>query len=109
MQVQLAETVMSFDLYCGDRQAAIAPFEEYIFSFVAEDVRFPHLNELWQNFYSDPRISPDVANALVHELLLLKDTLEPQTWAKLQLVGDKLLLFFSAAYRDQQVIECYSD
>lgn len=96
---------MSFDLYCGNRQAA----KEFIFSFVVEDARFPHLNELWQNYYSDPRISPDTANELVHELLLLKAMLEPQTWAKMQLVGDRLLLFFSAAYRDQQIIQCSSD
>ncbi|NEQ45577.1 MAG: hypothetical protein F6K00_19355 [Leptolyngbya sp. SIOISBB] len=57
---------MSFDLYCGNRQAAIAPFEEFIFSFVVEDARFPHLNELWQNYYSAPHISPDIANELVH-------------------------------------------
>ncbi|MEM1280564.1 MAG: hypothetical protein AAF827_20825 [Cyanobacteria bacterium P01_D01_bin.6] len=100
---------MSFDLYCGNRQAAIAPFEEFIFSFIAGDARFPHLNELWQNYYADPQIAPDIANELVHELLLLKATLEPQTWAKIQLVGDRLLLFFSAAYRDRQVIQCSSD
>ena len=100
---------MSFDLYCGDRQAAISPFEEFIFSFVDGDDRFPYLNELWRQYYSDPTISPDMANALVHELLLLKETLDPTTWAQTQLVGDRLLSFFSAAYREQQTIRCVSD
>ena len=100
---------MSLELYCGDRQAAIAPHEDFIFSFVIDDPRFPDLNELWQQYYSDPTISPAQANALVHELLLLKDTLDWATWARTQVVGDRLLSFFSAAYREQQVIRCTSD
>ncbi len=86
--------IMGFDLYCGDRQAAIAPFEDFIFSFVVGDDRFPSLNKLWQQYYSDPTISPDMANALVNELLLLKETLDSATWARTQLVRDRLLLLF---------------
>jgi outer membrane cobalamin receptor len=100
---------MSFELYCGDRRTAISPHEDFIFSFVVDDPRFPSLNELWQRYYSDPTLSPEMANALVHELLLLKDTLDAATWARTQWVGDRLLSFFSAAYRERQVIRCTSD
>jgi hypothetical protein len=100
---------MGFDLCCGDRQAAIAPYEEFIFSLVIDDARSPCLSELWQQYYSDPTISPDMANALAHELLRLKAMLDPETWARMKWVGDRLLAFFSAAYREQQVIRCSSD
>lgn len=97
---------MAFDMYFKNRKTSIAYHEEEIFLKVNEDERFPSLNWLWENFYNGPSISPEKANDIAHELILLKSICNQKN---IIFVIDKLLPFLSMAYKLDEVIITKSD
>lgn len=97
---------MAFDMYLDGERTFIDVHEEDLFYKINEDEGFPKLNWIWQNFYKSPKITPDVSNTLVHELILLKSICNEKSIIH---VIDKLLPFFSNAYKSNKVIETASD
>lgn len=102
---------MSFDLYLGDRHETIAPHEEGLFYLITDKPsHFPELSFLWDNFYRSPKISPDSAHALIHELIeLIEIVTQSDDHHYLAPIIYRLLPFFNAAYRSGQSIRCVSD
>jgi hypothetical protein len=97
---------MAFDLYLGRRKVSIDTLEEEIFHIVNNDARFPRLNWLWEEFYNSPSITPKQANDIVHELILLRSI---HTSYSVKKVIDKLLPYFSLAFKDDITITTLSD
>ena len=98
---------MAFDMYCCGERAFIGHHEEGLFRLVDEDDQFPQLSSIWRDFYKSPRILPDAANAIVHELILLRTLITDEK--PLLHAIDRLLPFFSRAYKTRTTIECASD
>jgi len=101
---------MSFDMYLESERAFIDHHEEGIFQLSINDDSYPQLNWIWDNYYKSPQVSPEIANNLVHELIQLKEKVYPKNDNK-HLVNaiDRVLPFFSKAYKNGIVIKCKSD
>ncbi len=97
---------MAFDMYLANKKIFIDVHEEALFHKINEDERFPKLNWIWEHFYNGPEIIPEISNDIVHELILLKNICEEE---KIIFVIEKLLPFFSNAYRLKMVIKTRSD
>ncbi|MBR9727744.1 hypothetical protein ACFOD0_02645 [Shewanella intestini] len=101
---------MAFDLYIKDERASIEHYEEGMFDLTARDESFPQLNLIFQRFYDDPRIEPHQSNDLVHELIALRsEVVSENDYKYIVQVIDRLLPFFSKAYKTGQAINCSSD
>ena len=100
---------MAFDMYAGDRRERIESHEEFLFSLASDAPNYPELSALWENFYNSPRLSPQQANAVVHELIALLAANGGNTNKVLNSVVGRLLPFFSAACRNGHEIRCSSD
>jgi hypothetical protein len=101
---------MAFDLYLNSERSYIDHHEEEIFLLISDDEEFPNLNWLWQNFYEGPRISPEISNKLVHELLMLKAQFkELKDNDHLNVPIERILPFLSKAYLSNTEIRCASD
>jgi hypothetical protein len=101
---------MAFDMYFGTRHEKIDTYEEHIFQLVlAAPERFPQLDSIGDRFYSDFSLSPEQANAVIHELLLLLEEQGENPEKSLSLLIFRLVQFFSAACRANQDIRCAGD
>lgn len=96
---------MAFDMYLKSQRVSIEHYEEGLFTLINEE-DCPKLIELWNNFYNGPRINPNDANDIVHELIKIRENVEGNNVLS---VVDKLLPFFSKAYKLQESIRCVSD
>lgn len=102
--------LMAFDMYYGKHQDLIDHHEEDLFMrFVAEDRECPTLQRLWENFYDGPTLSAETCNLLVHELIALKPSIQKAGRRDLLHTVDRLLPFFSRAYRAGASVNCVSD
>ncbi|HIQ52297.1 MAG TPA: hypothetical protein EYH51_03355 [Pseudomonas pachastrellae] len=100
---------MAFELYAGSLSTSIEHHEEGIFGFVDAD-KHPQLSRMKASFYSDPAFSPEQSNDLVHELISLIPALEGTKETKyLASVLSRLLVFFSAAYVNDEQVRSESD
>jgi hypothetical protein len=97
---------MAFDMYLKSERVSIEHYEEDLFLLINEDNEYPKLMELWENYYNGPRINPGEANDMVHELIRLRSLIDDKSILS---VVDKLLPFFSKAYKLQESINCVSD
>ncbi|MEO1053160.1 MAG: hypothetical protein AAFX87_21185, partial [Bacteroidota bacterium] len=62
------------------------------------------------DFYFSPQILPEQSNMLVHELLhFLDEHAKNNHYKAIKLMVDRLVLFFSAAYRNNAMITTISD
>jgi hypothetical protein len=100
---------MAFEMYCQDERAFIDHHEEALFELVRGSDRYPRLDWIWSQFYADPKIHPEMANELVHELIQLRTTAQGDNCRRLLHVIDRLLPFFSRAYTANAGINCASD
>ena len=101
---------MAFDMYFRKERACIDHHEEGLFNVINEDDSYPKLNWIWQEYYDSPLIQPNDANDLVHELLALRSQVTKKEELKyLTSVIDRLLPFFSRAYKKNEQIKCGSD
>lgn len=98
---------MAFDMFSKNYDAAIGTHEEEIFYLINEDDNFPQLNRIWENYYKSPKISVEQANELVHELIEAREKFVKQK--SVTFLIDRLLPFFSKAYRNNEIITCVSD
>ena len=98
---------MAFDMYADQMEEKFEHNEEYLFSYINELEEFPILNWIWEEFYKSPRISPDQANAIVHELIYLS-TLHSSDKQLINTVL-RLLPFFSSCYKNKLTIKTASD
>jgi hypothetical protein len=62
---------MAFDMYLGQRREKIDHHEEFSFELIEDEAMYPELSRIWEGFYRSPVISPEQANRLVHELIML--------------------------------------
>jgi len=99
---------VAFDMYLDDKREFIDYHEEGIFSLINEDDNYPRLNWVWQEYYDDPVIEPNVANELVHELIALRSEI-PKDQKHLVLLIDRLLPFFSKGFVLGKAIRSGSD
>lgn len=97
---------MAFDMYLGKKREQIHAHDESLFSAIAGNPNFPHLNWLWENFYKSPRINPSDSNLLVHELISFKGSNSDKS---IDFLVDRLISFFSDAYVTGGSIVCSSD
>jgi hypothetical protein len=93
-------------MYSTSKQESIHHYEESIFAVVGGMKDYPELNQIWQNYYKDTRISYTTANSLVHELINLKVVLK--TKSEISAV-DRLIGFFSHCFVQKEDIRCVSD
>ena len=97
-------------MYLDKRREKIDYHEEGIFNLIDENDAFPQLNYLWREFYDSPKITPEAANDLVHELLELNEMIaKNKKHEHFEVVTRRLVSFFSAAYRSGKTIECAGD
>ena len=105
---------MAFDMYfrvgAVKRREKVDLHEEFILQLMDEDDKYPTANFLWESFYNGPQLNPDQSNQLVHELLLLKsESTNHHQFKLITTVVDRLVIFFSTAYRNNVSITCISD
>lgn len=100
---------MSFVMHAVENSEAIHHHEESIFSLIEEDGEFPQLWQLWENFYNDPRLSPESSNRITHELISLRSVAESLQMKHEIKIIDRLMVFFSKAYQSNSEIKCISD
>lgn len=102
---------MAFDMYTQGRKDCIDHDEECLFVLINDDWEtFPQLNELWSAFYDGPRINPQMADDLVHELLVLDGLIQEESDGQwLTPVIRRLVNFFSYAHQHAVDIRCVSD
>ncbi len=93
-------------MYLKSEMLSIEHYEEDLFLLINENSEYPKLMELWENYYRGPKINPNEANDMVHELILLRSLIDDK---RVIAVIDKLLPFFSKAYKLQKSIKCVSD
>lgn len=104
---------MAFDMYMRyglfTKKEQIHHHEEFILQMM-EEGEYPDANFLWENFYNGPKIDPEMANRLVHELLEFRSTHENHSQIKsIKSFVDRLVVFFSKAYTKKVTIRCHSD
>lgn len=101
---------MALDLYANGQHAAIGLQDEFMFALAAADVqRFPALSALWMAYYDDPALTPEQANALLHELIALLDCYGGISNKALAHTVVRLLPFFSMASKGGHEIRTESD
>ena len=101
---------MAFELYIKERHEKIDHWEEGIFDLVDGVSKFPNLNKIWESYFDDLRISPNVANEITHELIEVMELAEKSKEHKhLVPLIIRLLTFFSAAYISGSEIRCAND
>ncbi|MCW8936020.1 MAG: hypothetical protein OQK98_14995 [Gammaproteobacteria bacterium] len=101
---------MAFDMYLDNRREKIDYHEEGIFNLIEDNEDFPKLNYIWREFYDSPKITPETANELVHELLALNELVaKNKKYGHFESIIKRLVPFFSAAYRGGKTIECAGD
>lgn len=99
-----------FDMHAGGARESIHHHEEFLFSLAAEhSSRYPVLLDIWESFYKDPRLHPDQAGNLVHELIELLSSNGGLSNKPLAITVSRLLPFFSTAYRNGETVLCNSD
>ncbi|MBE9031712.1 hypothetical protein IQ266_18425 [filamentous cyanobacterium LEGE 11480] len=99
---------MAFDLHLKDASEKIESQEEYFLVMASKQPQlYPELSALWHHFHGSPKITPAVANTIVHELIgLLSANKADRALTKLIV---RLLPLFSQAYLTQESIQCSSD
>ena len=105
---------MALDMYLQtdslSKQDKFDHHEELLFKVIESDSKYSTMNLLWENFYKSPKTHPDMADKLIHELLLLKDSNRQHTQFKLiATTVDRLILFFNLAWVEQSTITTDSD
>ena len=102
---------MAFEMYANKYHEKIDHHEEILFHYVNDhDENYPSLYDIWENFYNGPRFSPEFANNVVHELILLLSNInEFENKKAIQKIILRLLPFFSFAYKNNYEIKCSSD
>lgn len=97
-------------MYLSDMNTFIEPYEEGIFHHPELEERYPHLSRVWQRYYQNPNIHPEDSNAITHELIELREIFREKSELKhLARVTDRLIPFFSHAYKTGETIRCSSD
>ena len=97
---------MAHDLWLEDQCESIEDFEEGLFEFVSQDSDFPVLWYIWNEFYGSPKITPEMANDAVHELIaILKIINGKHEHTHIKKLIERLLPHFSAAYRTGRCIQ----
>ncbi|MDC7827252.1 hypothetical protein PQS90_19015 [Pseudomonas sp. BLCC-B13] len=100
---------MAFDMYHGSEKACIETHEESLFIAVSENPNYPCLGWLSAELYKSPRIAPEKANIIVHELIALRvETLGTELNYATRTI-DRIMPFFSKAYLLNAEIKCVSD
>tara|TARA_B100001059_G_C17726337_1_gene523662 strand:- start:227 stop:529 length:303 start_codon:yes stop_codon:yes gene_type:complete len=100
---------MAFDLYSGNLSESIEHHEEGIFGFV-DSAKHPQLHRMKDSFYKDPAFTPNQSNDLVHELIMVHGAIAKDKENKyLAAVINRLLAFFSGAYKTGQQVRSESD
>lgn len=92
---------MAFNMYTGERHEVIGDGDELLFQLINDKDRrhCAELLRLSDRFYSNPRISPSQAGALVHKLtylLVANGGCPNKTLARIVV---RLLPLFSTAYK----------
>ena len=105
---------MAFDMHFQTKEVKkkekIDHHEEFIFQLMEGDNKYPNANFIWENFYNGPQIDAEKSNQLVHELLQLKsESTKHNQFKEIRFIVDRLVLFFSAAYRNNVSITSISD
>lgn len=101
---------MAFDMYIADALESIGHHEEFIFTLVEQDeLRYPQLTAIWDQFYDGPILSPSQAGVVVHELIDLLTANGGTSNKPLTSVVLRILPFFSKAYKTQSQVRCVSD
>ena len=101
---------MAFCMYAGQQEAHIESYEEYIFDIAQEDKeKYPALMSLWVVYYKSPRLQPEQACSLTHELIELLSENGGSSNKDLSRLVLSLLPFFSLACRNGEQIRCSSD
>ncbi len=101
---------MAFDLHLGNDKSYIGHHEEGVFEKFDGNPDFPMVNWLWENYYSDPVITPEIANKLVHEFIAIRASLEGTSKFKYLLIAiDRILPLLSKGYSTEEIIRCRSD
>jgi hypothetical protein len=101
---------MPFDIYLAEESVFIDHHEESLFELVNGDSNFPQLNWIWEKFYDGPVIQPNIANDLVHELILLrKSIIKSKEHLYLSVPIDRIMPLLSKAYKNDQQLKCMSD
>lgn len=97
-------------MYLDEQHEQIDFHEEGIFELIEKETSFPQLDHIFQEFYSSPKISPEMANDLVHELIALNVLISKnKKYKHLEAVVLRLLPFFSSAYKSGKSIQGAGD
>ncbi|MEM6502069.1 MAG: hypothetical protein AAF685_09555 [Cyanobacteria bacterium P01_C01_bin.89] len=97
---------MGFDLYFDKFHHTVEHHQEWVLDLATDPQRFPKLCWLRSQWYYDPKLEPSECNDLVHELIELQQQTGDRSGKH---ALEKLMLFFSRAYRSDTTVECYSD
>lgn len=80
-----------------------------MFDLINNDDSYPQ-NLIWEKFYDNPLIQPNIANELVHELIALRQQVIKNNDHKfLAVTIDRIMPSLSKAYKIGQQIKCMSD
>ncbi len=93
-------------MYLDNVREKIDLHEEIILQTAHDNPSYPALTWLFDEFYNGPIISPEKSNALVHELIELKQNFVSKEFSH---TFERLILFFSKAYKMSAEIKCSSD
>ncbi len=101
---------MALELIFDNESNFIDHNEEELLTIAYGDTKYPHLTRLWDDFYDNPIIYYNFLNDIVHELITIRKQLLAYE-GKDDLVSaiDRLLPFFSSAYKQVKTIKCISD
>ena len=101
---------MAFELLYANESNYIGHGEEELLKIASKSKGYPQLKYLWDQFYSNPRISDRSANEVVHELISIRKKLiiNPDNKYLISAI-DRLLPSFSEAYKLGETIRCISD
>jgi hypothetical protein len=101
---------MAHDLWLDDKCESIEEFEEGLFEFVSSDSEYPVLSYIWNEFYGSPKITPEMANEAVHELIAILKIIENQhEYTHIKKLIARLLPLFSTAYKSGKIIQGAGD
>lgn len=105
---------MAFDLQYKDglnsRRENIFSSEENFFNLIEENINYPILNFIWENFYESPKLEPEKSNQLVHELVALNEEYAKHSHSKqINHFTSRLIPFFNTAYLNDKTVICMSD
>lgn len=104
---------MAFEMF-SDTQSdkitqSISYGQEAVLRLAESDPNYPTLNWLFDNFYDDPIIYPNIAKSLADELAILSESFIKNNRKNHAKNLANLFDFFNSAFQTNQVITTISD